>query len=172
MSSHDIGASIPGNTTGDGRQRRREPNRAPGAFVVTAARRPVSFRIDEEAFKRWCADYGDDLDCIIPDVVVEDAGAALSRMVYEAWESGVIVGNPDLRLDVNGDDDTDGPGFYVLLHNAEPGAQRLWLTSGWTELRRSPEGITPADTARHYLDEVCALANGIVDAIEVAPATR
>ena len=166
MSTHATDRAMSAITTDDGRQSAcgaaRGARGGPGGFVVTAAGRPERYRIDEAAFEKWCAGHGEDLDCEIPDLLVEYAGAALSRLAYSALEAEVIVGSPDLRLDVNGDDDSDGPGFYVLLHNADLRTQRIWLTSNWNEVGRTPEGIAAAEAARYYLDEICAIANGII----------
>lgn len=144
-------------------------SRSRAGFVVSTARTYQRCRIDDAALVRWCEDKGDDLDCEVPDWVVEDAGAALSRMFYDARQAGVVIGDPDLQLDVDGHDDADGPGWYVLLRSRYAQPSGIWLTSGWCELEPVPDtvGPEPSDAARFYLDEICTRANRVLDAMIV-----
>ena len=139
-------------------------------FTITYNGMPDRFEIDEQAFGRWVAQQGEDLGGIIPDWLDEAPGAAFAALVDEATETGVVRVPPGLTLCVYGDDEIDCSGFYDGLRN--DGGGRVGLTSGWNDLKhvlRAAEkhaSANPELVARECLDEVCAVADTILQVID------
>ncbi|WP_255786114.1 hypothetical protein [Mycobacteroides abscessus] len=128
------------------------------------------FTVNEDALRGWIDSKSGELDGEIPDLQSEAAGAQLAEFFDNADQSGVIQGDPRLSLDVNGEDDSDGPGFYAMLHN-EHGSQRLFgLTTGWTSFRPA-ETATP-EAALDYLHDICDAANRLIWWIQGSPDTQ
>lgn len=130
------------------------------SFVVTFSGAPIAFRIDDDAFARWMATEGDELECNLPNPGDDCAGSALSDLVYRALSAGVLVGDPGIELNVHGH--ADGPGYLVRL-NALAGRQRLvGLTRGRHELLWPPSPLNVSQGARRYLQEICDVANSLL----------
>lgn len=123
----------------------------------------IWFALDQEAFQAWITPiHPEDLDISLPSKHSEYPSRDLSCLVCDAIEHGALVGDPRPRLTVYEGDDDESCGYSVVLHN-EIGDQRMvGITSGWTELDFADPATTPADQAREYLTEVCAVANALL----------
>lgn len=137
-------------------------------FVVTPTAGLRHFTINVEAFDRWVAAKGEELECDLPDRSHERPGGAMSELYYEALEAQAIVADPRVELSVNGDDDWGSSGYYVVLHNRNGTQRRVGITSGWNELTWLAPGTSARDGAYQYLDEVCAVANEILGMLTLA----
>ncbi|VBA60409.1 hypothetical protein [Mycobacterium attenuatum] len=137
----------------------RVPYRAP-AFVVTAHGTRVPFSIDEDAFSAWVADESDWLPHQLPDPADASPGSTLADLVYEALSSGVLVGDAGLELNIHGD--VDEAGYIMRINNLAGQQLSVALTRGWHELHWPPGGLTPSESARHHLTEVCCNANTLL----------
>jgi hypothetical protein len=141
------------------------PHAADGAasFVVTANGTRTPFYIDADAFAHWVGAEGDELECNLPDPSDDCAGSALSDLVYRALSAGVIVGDSGIELNVHSH--ADGAGYFLRLNNLA-GRQRLvGLTVGRHELPWPPNHFTPSESARHHLQEICDVANTLLDSL-------
>jgi hypothetical protein len=127
---------------------------------------PVPFSVDEAAFEQWLA-RSEQWDFWLPDRTAEAPSRDLSGLVEDALEHQVLVGDPRLELQINGDDDSESTGYCVLLHNKH-GSQRLvGITSGWSDLDFPVDKDTSlADAARFHLDEVRNRANWLLSEIQ------
>lgn len=141
---------------------------APAFTVTLTADQVTLFSLDEAAFDRWCADKGDELQCEVPRWTDPAAGTALSDFVHDAQQAGVIQGDANFELQVTGDDDAEVSGFYAVLKNVAGDQRLIGLTSGWTEVARVGDDTDARQGAREHLDEVCAVANGVLRTISVA----
>ncbi|MCV7339887.1 hypothetical protein MHAE_05432 [Mycobacterium haemophilum DSM 44634] len=131
------------------------------SFAITVNGTPIAFRIDDDAFTRWMAAEGDGLERDLPNPADDCAGSALSDLVYRALSAGVLVGDPGIELNVHGH--TDGAGYLVRL-NAVAGHQRLvGLTRGRHELLWPPNDLSPSQDAYRYLQEICDVANSLLN---------
>ena len=142
----------------------------PPAFVLTLDNL-IWFDLDEQAFQAWITPIHpeDDLDISLPSKHSEYPSRDLSCLVCDAIDHGALVGDPPLRLTVYEGDDDESCGYYAVLHN-EIGDQRMaGITSGWTELDFADSAATPADQAREYLTEVCAVANAVLGFVPHGP---
>lgn len=141
------------------------------AFIVVTDHRPVTFQVVEEAFGRWIAGKGDpdgaDPPEWLPDWADGEAGARLTRLFLDAKCHGVIDGDPDIEVNVYGDDDGETSGFYVILSNRAGGQTALGLTSGWQELLHLDD-LPPRRRVRAYLDEICTIVNFTLAKLQVA----
>lgn len=141
---------------------------APAFTVTLSATQITLFSIDDKAFDNWCEDKGEDLECDVPKWTEPTAGATLSQFFYEARQAGVIIGDANFDLQVNGDDDAEISGFYVILKNAGGDQRLIGLTSGWTEVARVEDGTDAPQSAREHLDEICNVANSVLRTVGVA----
>ncbi|MBS9534082.1 hypothetical protein KIH27_10850 [Mycobacterium sp. M1] len=153
-------------------------------FTVTAGRRPLTYRVDDDAFKHWFAgraaqaEAADDTDGPdadepgvpdwLPDWMEYGAGARMAQLALDAWRAGVLGGDPDVQLTVCGDDDGETSGFYVILNNRAGAQTALGLTSGWQELLHLDD-LSPRQRARAHLEEICAIANFTLAKLQVSP---
>lgn len=128
--------------------------------VVHAA--PTWFALDEEALAKWVDEHHDELDGAVPNEMHEAPGNAVSDLVSDAVEAGALVTDPDLELQVNGDDDSDGSGFYVILHNRHGRQRMIGLTTGWTEFHFPDKHLPLIDGIRHCLEQVVSAANNLL----------
>ncbi|MGN2642305.1 hypothetical protein ACTD5D_40280 [Nocardia takedensis] len=137
------------------------------AFVVVHDN-PTPFTIDEAAFARWISRC-EEWEGWLPERAAEAPGNDLSSLVHHARDHHVLIGDPRLALQVNGDDDIDTSGCYVLLHNTF-GTQRLvGITSGWSELTFPEENTPFAEAARFHLEQVRDIANWLLCDIRTPP---
>ncbi|WP_157931675.1 hypothetical protein [Mycobacteroides abscessus] len=104
----------------------------------------------------------DALEDEIPSRADTRPGGALAGLVSAAIQEGLIVGDRRLRLDVDAGDDADGPGYYVFLSNVAGEQRFLHVASSWRRLRFAEEGLDVAAVIRHYLTEVCGVANSLI----------
>jgi hypothetical protein len=132
---------------------------AESAFVVTPNGTLRAFDIEDDAFAAWVDSGGDELGGELPDSSNDYAGSALSDLVYEALSAGVLSGDPAIELNVH----ESGAGYLVRFNNAASGQQLVGLTRGWHELRCPPSGLTPAEEARYYLQQICDVANALLN---------
>lgn len=130
------------------------------AFVVTVNGTVGRFGIDDEAFARWVATEGDQLACCLPAAGDTSPGLTLSELVYRALSAHVLVGDPDIELNIH--DHADGTGFFVRLNNRGGRQSLVGLTRGRHEIRWPPNGLTPGESARYHLMEVCCIANALL----------
>lgn len=134
------------------------------AFIVAADHRSTTFGIDDAAFEAWFAGHGDADGAAaepaewLPDWSECGAGATLARVFGDARRHGVVTGDPDVELNIYGDDDGETSGFCVILSNRAGLQTALGLTSGWQEVLHLDE-LPRRRQARAYLEEVCAIAN-------------
>ncbi|MCV7342085.1 hypothetical protein [Mycobacterium haemophilum] len=149
---------VPGTTTMP-----RVTDDAPG-FVVTAEGIRTPFGIDDDAFDRWVAIEGDELGYKLYDLSDDCAGSVLSDLVYGALSAGALVGDPDIELNVH----ADGSGYLVRLNNVTGRQQLVGLTNGRHELRWPPYGLTLSEETRFYLQEVCDIANALLNNLLIA----
>ncbi|GAT02512.1 hypothetical protein [Mycolicibacterium fortuitum] len=145
---------------------------APGFTVSLNATQATPFRIDAAAFGRWSEAKREELECEIPTRADPRAGEMLAALLNDARNAGVIVGANAIELNVHGDDDEEASGFYVVLNNTSGNQRLIGLTSGWTEVLRIEEVIDAAACAREHLDEVCRVANNVLEALETTPPQR
>lgn len=146
----------------------RVPYGAP-TFMVTAHGVPATFGIDEEMFATWLAVEGDGLGVKLPDPSTDCAGSALSELVYEALSAGVLVGDPGIELNIHDSMTTDEPGYVVRLNNLDGQQLSVSLTRGWHEIHWPPKGLTSSEGARYYLQQVCDVANALLNDLAVTP---
>ncbi|QIS09899.1 hypothetical protein [Nocardia arthritidis] len=123
---------------------------------------PAYFAVDEHALANWVDEHHDDLDACVPDDMHEAPASAVSDLVSDAVAARVLVGDPDLELQVNGDDDSDGSGFYVILHNRHGRQRMVGLTTGWTEFSFPDKHLPLIDRIRDSLDQVLSTANSLL----------
>ncbi|WP_264068320.1 hypothetical protein [Mycobacterium haemophilum] len=129
------------------------------AFVVTAKVTRTPFGIDDDVFAAWVGNESDEPGGELPDPSDGCAGSALSDLVYEALSAGVLVGDPAIELNVH----DSGAGYLVRLNNAAGRQQLVGLTRGWHELHWPPKDLTPSEHARYYLQQVCDVANALLN---------
>jgi hypothetical protein len=138
------------------------------AFVVTAHGTRTTFHINDDAFESWVAAEGDELVRYVPALRDTSPGSTLSDLVYRALSAHVLVGDPGIELNVHGQ--ADGAGYFVRLNNLSGDQLRVGLTRGRHELRWPPIDHLPGEKARRYLQEVCDVANALLDDLPIAPA--
>jgi hypothetical protein len=131
------------------------------AFVVTANSTLRAFGLDDDAFSAWVADEGDELARYLPAPGDASSGLALSELAYRALSAHVLVGDPGIELNIHGH--ADGAGYFVRLNNRAGRQLLVGLTRGRYELRWLPNDLTPSEGARRYLQEVCDVANALLD---------
>ncbi|WP_197079889.1 hypothetical protein [Mycobacterium haemophilum] len=127
------------------------------AFMVTAHRTQTAFGIDDDAFAAWVDSKGEELGGKLLDLGDNCAGLALSELVYEALSAGVLVGDPRIELNVHGN------GYLLRLNNVVGCQRSMGLTRGWREIRWSPVGLVYDESARYYRQEICDVANALLD---------
>lgn len=138
------------------------------AFVVTANDHLERFGIDEEAFALWFEGEGAELASCLPAPGDALRGSAVSELVYGALSAHVLVGDPDIELNIH--DHADRGGYFVRLNN-RVGRQRLvGLTRGRDELPWPSRNFTSSEIARRYLLEVCCIANTLLADLVVTEA--
>lgn len=130
-------------------------------FTVAHAA-PAWFALDEQALAKWVDEHHDDLDGCIPHDMHEAPGNAVSDLVSDAVEAGALLTDPDLELQVNGDDDPDCSGFYVILHNRHGRQRMIRLTTGWTEFAFPDKHLPLIDGIRDCLNQVVSAANSLL----------
>lgn len=128
------------------------------AFVVIAQSPGTPFYLDAAALDYWVADEGDELVRCLPSPGDACPGSALADLVYGALSAGVLVGDPRLELNVH----NDGAGYLVRLNNVAGRQIPVGLTRGRHELRWPANDLTPNESARHYLQEVCCIVNTLL----------
>ena len=127
--------------------------------MVTAHSAQTAFGVDDDAFGGWVSAQGDELEGKLPDPRNSCAGSALSDLVYEALSAGVLVGDPRLELNVH----SDGVGYLLRLNNATGCQQSVGLIRGWREIHWPPAGLAYDESARYYLQEICNVADALLD---------
>ncbi|MCV7339396.1 hypothetical protein [Mycobacterium haemophilum] len=130
------------------------------AFVITAKGALRRFGIDDDAFAAWVAAEDDELAHYLPAPGFAPSGSTLSELVYRALSAHVVVGDPGIELNIH--DHADGARYLVRLNNRVGRQPLVGLTRGCHELRWPPNDLTPSDEARHYLQEVCRIANALL----------
>lgn len=133
---------------------------AGSAFVVTARRPFKAFGIDNAAFAAWVAAEGDELARCLPDPGDASPGSTLADLVYRALSAHMLIGDPDVELNVHGL--ADGAGYCVRLNNRTGLQALVGLTRGHHELHWPPSYLTPRQSAHHYLLGVCGIANALL----------
>jgi hypothetical protein len=136
------------------------------AFTVTVHGSRMPFGIDDDAFARWVAAEGDELECNHPDPDDASPGSAVSDLVYRALSAGVLVGDPAIELNVHSH--ADGAGYFVRLNNHSGHQQLVGLTRGRHELNWPPNDLTTSEITRHYLQQICDIANTLLDSLLAA----
>ncbi|WP_454561772.1 hypothetical protein [Mycobacterium haemophilum] len=137
------------------------------AFVITANGTRVRFGIDDDAFTAWIAGEGDELARHLPTLGDASPGSTLSDLVYRALSADVLVGDPGIELNIHGHD--DGAGYFLRLNNRGGRQLLVGLTRGRHELSWLPKDLTPSEGARRYLQEICDVANALLNDLLVAP---
>ncbi|MFN6548179.1 hypothetical protein [Mycolicibacterium nivoides] len=145
---------------------------APAFTVSHNAAQTTLFSIDATAFDRWSEAKGEELECMIPTRTDPHAAERLVELLNDAKNTGVIVGDKALELNVHWDDEEDVSGFYVVLNNTSGSQRLIGLTSGWTEVLRIETVTDAAACARDHLDEVCRVANTVLETLKTAPPQR
>lgn len=130
------------------------------AFVVTVNGTVPRFGIDEEAFARWVAAEGDQLARCLPTAGDASPGLTVSELVYRALSAHVLVGDPDIELNIH--DHADGTGFFVRLNNRSGRQILVGLARGRHEIRWPLNDLTHDESARFHLMEVCCIANALL----------
>lgn len=141
------------------------PHAADGApaFMVTVNGTRMPFRIDDYAFARWVIFEGEELEHTHPNPSDDSPGSALSDLVYRALSAGVLVGDPGIELNVHSH--ADGAGYFVRLNNHSGHQQLVGLTKGRHELNWPPSNLTINEITRHYLQQICDIANTLLDSL-------
>ncbi|WP_243633024.1 hypothetical protein [Mycobacterium uberis] len=129
------------------------------AFMITVYGTQARFGIDDDAFAAWVDSEGEELRGKLPNSSDDCAGSALSELVYEALSAGVLVGNPTIELNVH----SDGVGYLLRLNNVAGRQQSVGLTRGWHEIHWPPVGLAYDESARFHLQEICDVANVLLD---------
>jgi len=142
---------------------------APAFAVLATSARPARYRINETAFNTWCDELGEELETELPEPSAEQPAGRLASFADNAAEAGVIEPVTGLQLDVHGDDSYYDSGFYVMLSNTTGEQRCIYLTSGWNELYYQAEDTDPRESARDYLDTLCAVANTVLDRLHPHP---
>ncbi|VBA62407.1 hypothetical protein [Mycobacterium attenuatum] len=135
-------------------------------FVVAVNCTCTPFSIDDDAFTGWLVAEGDELERSLPARSAEAPGQALSDLVYEALSAAVLVGDPGIELNVHGCL-TKETGYVVRLNNCGGHQQPVGLTRGWHELRWPPNDLTPSEELRCYLQQICDVANTLLNDLPV-----
>ena len=138
------------------------------AFMVTAHSAQTAFGIDDDAFADWVDSEGGKLGGKLPDSSDNCAGSALSELVYEALSAGVLVGDSRIELNVYG----DGVGYLLRLNNVAGCQRSVGLTRGWCGIHWPPVGLVYGESARYFLQEICDVANALLDDLSVHSASR
>lgn len=133
---------------------------ADGAFVIAANGTLKAFSINDHTFAAWIADKGDELARHLPTLGDACPGSTLANLVYQALSAHVLIGDPGIELNIHGL--AEGAGYFVRLNNRAGRQNSVGLTRGWHELHRPPNDLTPGDRARHYLLQVCCIANSLL----------
>lgn len=130
------------------------------AYHITFDGPVTLFGINDDAFDRWIAESDPDYLCL-PSRWSENPSADLYRLFDEAQESGVIISDIRLELQLCGDEDSDGSGFWVHVANRGKGPQ-IALLAGWSEVEYPDENAEFAAAAREQLAHVISHANSIL----------
>lgn len=133
---------------------------AGGAFVIAANGTLKAFSINDDAFAAWIANEGDELARHLPTLGDACPGSTLANLVYRALSAHVLMGDPGIEVNIHGL--ADGAGYFVRLNNRTGRQILVGLTRGWHELPWQPNDLTPGEGARHYLLQVCCIANSLL----------
>lgn len=131
------------------------------AYRVTTQSTLRAFGIDDDVLAAWVAAEGDESEHRLPAPGDGYPGSTLSDFVYRALSAGVLVGDPGIELNVHGHD--DGAGYSVRLNNVTGGQRLVGLTRGRHELCWAPNHLTPSESSRHYLQQICCMANALLN---------
>lgn len=142
-------------------------NTSKPAFVVLANGTPTTFCIDDEAFACWTAVEGDESVRGHIGSSDDSPGSALSDLVYRALSAGVLVGDPGIELNIHSH--TDGTGYFLRLNNVAGAQRMIGLTRGRHEALRPLNDLPLSEHARRYLQEICDVANTLLDSLPSAP---
>ncbi|WP_236714195.1 hypothetical protein [Mycobacterium pseudoshottsii] len=132
------------------------------AFAVAAAESLGMFDIDIVAFDRWVSDKGEELEFDVPDRDQQHPAAALSNLVREALEAGVVTADWRVELTVCDDDEWECSGYSVVIRNRGGEQRELGLTGRWNELRWPDDATLAREAAHEYLQDVCCEANALL----------
>lgn len=135
----------------------------PTPLMFAIASTPIRFTVDADAFARWVTDLEDPVFPALPDRSQQDPGGRLSDLAFSAIEAGVLRGDPQLSLWVQGSDDPNGSGFFVFLGNSDRQPDGVRVTSGWIDLWWHDENTDDSTRALDYLNSICAHANALLD---------
>lgn len=136
------------------------------AFVISVNGIRTRFGIDDDAFAAWVDAEGDELAHHLPDPGDASPGSTLSDLVYRALSADVLVGDPGIELNIHGH--ADGAGYFLRLNNLAGRQLLVGLTRGRHELSWAPNDLTPSEGARRYLEDVCDVANTLLNDLLVA----
>lgn len=139
------------------------------AFVVTANGTPQEFDIDEDAFTDWLVAEGEELERNLPARGHQAPGQALAELVHWALSAAVLMGDPNIELNVHGCV-TDVTGYVMRLNNRTGNQRLVGLTRGRHEVRWPPSDLTLGEKIHCYLQQICDVANTLLK--DLPPTTR
>lgn len=131
------------------------------AFVVTANGTPQEFGIDEDAFTDWLAVESEELERNLPAKGHEAPGRALAELVHWALSAAVLMGDPNIELNVHGCV-ADATGYVMRLNNRTGHQRPVGLTRGRHEVRWPPSDLTLGEKIYCYLQQICDIANALL----------
>lgn len=141
---------------------------------ITDVATPAAVRIDDEALQRWVNSE----DAYFHTTDEPEAGSWNAGRVDDAIAAGALRVPADVCVQVNGDDDSEGAGFYVLVRPRRIGIDlddaRPAVTDGWQNWDDVLAGIPSADDdpvrhARHVLEILAQRIGGLLDAVGRPP---
>ncbi|OSC41426.1 hypothetical protein B8W66_08555 [Mycobacterium decipiens] len=141
------------------------------AFVVTTRGTLTPFSIDDDAFAEWLVAHGGELARNLLARGDQAPGQALSDLAHWALSAAVLVGDPGIELNVHGCV-TEETGYVVRLNNRGGHQQLVGLIRGWHELRWPPSDLTLSEKIRCYLQQVCDVANTLLNDLRATPPPR
>lgn len=130
------------------------------AFVV-AQHNPAWFTIGDDAFTRWVTENEEDVSVWIPTSYSDAPASDLVALVDNARDEGVLTGDPRLELLID-PYNTKPLGFTLMLRHRTGSQENVALSTGFTEICYADSGLSTSDAARHYLDHIAEVANGLL----------
>ncbi|MGV9836647.1 hypothetical protein ACWDUL_21000 [Nocardia niigatensis] len=137
----------------------------PNAAFVVAHNDPIPFTVDEDAFKRWLAESEEDVMTWTPTSYSDEPASDLVALIDSAVASGVLIGDLRLTLLLDAWNTRKDPGFTLMLQNNAGDQENVAVTTGFTALCYADSALTTAEAARHHLDGVAEIANGLLHLI-------
>lgn len=144
------------------------PNTKQAAVTIAVNGHVERFALDPDRFAAWIEGERDQQEDLVPTPGNSRPAWLLKDVLEMAIETGVVVGDRRLTLDIAPSDNPNGPllpigeqGYRVLLKNSV--AEGLLETTGpWTAMTYSDAGEEASAALRRCLQVVCDEANAML----------